>query len=909
VKLKTASVQTLVCHGVVVATTLVTATLLPTSPASAQVVFDGSLEALGGAPAGLVPGAPDYFVPINSGILTGPNVNLLLHSFSQFDLDFGQSIFFESGGDISDVIARVTAGDGSSIAGVISADANLYLIDPRGITFNNGAQINVAGAFAASTADSILFDSGQQFSVNNAGQFDSALLTIVGEPGGFSYSQASPAPIEISQLTGRPGQPILLAGGDVFINGTVRARGGLIEITGLSAPGIVDIVTDPTLANTLLAVEINVEEDVSRADVLVDAGILDVSTDDALVTFDGGSIGIKAGNIDLLNSSAICGGIGAAADCGGGNINVNGGEAGNILLDATERVRVLEGSSVVNRIEGDPFDLTQGASGNPRDIFTASDLFGSILIFADVVEIQGANSVLSATSRGISGNAGLVSITAASEVTISSGPLIAPDDIPGGLYSQVAPGTTGDAGGISVQASSISVTNGALVTSRSSGQGNAGLIQFESSETLIDGSFLLSTIGPGGLGEAGNILISANNSVTLTNGAEVATKLEGTSTGNNLFAGNLLGAIQSGDFSNVVASVLVFGDFVTIENNSVLTATTTGQGNSGAIFVGADRDILLQNQGSIVSEVGSGIDAIGGGIFLVSERLGLVNNSQISVENNGIGLAGLILGNAAVIALDENSSIGAETESGLGGGIAFSGNFISLSNNSNIRTDARAGAGDGGDIELDISDVIYASPDRDNNITAQATGNGGNINFPASLFLRNIAPRDSDFSNSNDITADGAFSDGTIAFRSGVQDLNPVQEQVTLPTNLIDASRLIAQGCAAGNLTAAQEIGELVVTGRGGVPPSPSEQVIDAGGGPGLIDVPNLGAATPIEVEGPADNRPLGPQAPTASGPITWVEAQGWVYGEDGEVILTASANAGAPPARIWLLPGCENVF
>lgn len=954
----------------------------PHLAANAQVVLDGTLIP---GNAGVVPLASPGIYEVESGRGLQVGNDNLFHSFDQFTLNFGELIQFENPG-VENIVTRVTGGNPSDIAGTISVlgDANFYLINPRGIVFNDGAEINVGGAFAASTANGVLFGSTVQFNATQPSQFDGGLLTVVGNPTGFSYTQPLPSPILVNQLTGRAGQPILLAGGDVTVNGQLRARGGLVEITGVSAPGTVEIINTPAPNDPLLAVEIDVADGAPRSNFLINGGVIDVSTDSASPTFDGGSIGIKARNIDLRNGSAICGGIGAAEDCGGGNRNVSGGETGNILLDAIGRVRLLEGSSVVNRIEGDANDPSQRASGNNRrSIFDAVSnflngqgfLFGSVIVNTGSLEIIGDGSSISATSRGTFGNAGLVLIRAQDSVSIVGGN----GNLPVGLFSQVAPSTQGDAGGILVQANSISVRNNALVTSRNSGVGDAGRIFLGAEEILVDNSSIISTIGfadngiifpglgdggniellgssifllngaevstsvesstgvsnagfidintanlfldnsrivsairPNGFGEAGNLLIRAG-SLKLSNNAEISTDLEGISSGLNIVGRSLIDALLSGNFSNVVGSILIFSDSVLVENDSAITASVSGSGNGGSILAVVENDILLRNGGAIISEADSGTNAITGAILLDSERLGLIGNStRISVRNDGENLAGLILINASVIALGSNSEINAQTNSMIPiaddafdrVNILLDSEFLSLSGNSNIRTDAR-GIGDGGNIRLDVANTIFSSPTRDSNISADARGTGGRITFSDALLLRNIAPRPQSPA-SNDISAVGGIQDGEILFQSGVQDLNPVQEQVTFPTELIDASRLIAQGCAAGNLAAAEDIGELVVTGRGGLPPAPNEQVGDAGIVPELVEVPGVEAAEPAS---PIADIPEGAVvSPIAPSPPPIVEAQGWTYQEDGSVMLTASANAVAPVNVFWTMPGCDDV-
>jgi len=56
-------------------------------------------------------------------------------------------------------------------------------------------------------------------------------------------------------------------------------------------------------------------------------------------------------------------------------------------------------------------------------------------------------------------------------------------------------------------------------------------------------------------------------------------------------------------------------------------------------------------------------------------------------------------------------------------------------------------------------------------------------------------------------------------------DTDPSNELVALPVNVIDVSGLITQGCLAREGNLARGSSEFSVTGRGGLPPNPSETV------------------------------------------------------------------------------------
>jgi filamentous hemagglutinin family protein len=409
---------------------------------------------------------------------------------------------------------------------------------------------------------------------------------------------------------------------------------------------------------------------------------------------------------------------------------------------------------------------------------------------------------------------------------------------------------------------------------------------------LNNESQLQTLVREGAGGSAGWIGIIAED-VIISNNSIIFSIVEA-----EAVAGSIAGAVALDVENNVV-----------FDNNSGITTSILTDGVAGVVVIDARGDVLLSNNSGIISTVEAGVTAttnpnFAGAIAVDAGRLGLTDGSFIETTNRGVGAGGNIDIVADVVAVNDVSFISAEAEDGIAGNLDFRSQFISLSGGSNISTESQVGAG--GNMDFDVTNAIFAAPARDSNIRSDAPeGAGGDITFNSSLFLRNIAPREQDLIFSNDITASGSLESGIIGFQSGTQDLNPVQEQVTLPTDLIDASRLIAQGCAAGNLTAAQEIGELIVTGRGGVPPSLSEQVSDAGITPDLVETGNLEAIAPTPAIAQVEQPDI---ARIAEDVPIYQEAQGWVYGTDGEVILTAAAPTVVPLPVGWIVLGCDDV-
>lgn len=100
-------------------------------------------------------------------------------------------------------------------------------------------------------------------------------------------------------------------------------------------------------------------------------------------------------------------------------------------------------------------------------------------------------------------------------------------------------------------------------------------------------------------------------------------------------------------------------------------------------------------------------------------------------------------------------------------------------------------------------------------ITTSAGGNGGNIRINGGSIV--AVPTENSDIRANSVNARGG--NGTVQLN--IDLLDPTSGLVALPTTVVDSSRLIAQGCPAnqGN--------SFVISGRGGLPPTPEQQLDD----------------------------------------------------------------------------------
>ena len=258
----------------------------------------------------------------------------------------------------------------------------------------------------------------------------------------------------------------------------------------------------------------------------------------------------------------------------------------------------------------------------------------------------------------------------------------------------------------------------------------------------------------------------------------------------------------------------------------------------------------------------------GGNIIITTGSLSVTDGAQMSARSIGSGAAGNIEVAARSIRLDNQALLSSDTIAGQGNIFLRSDDLI-LRRGSNITTNA-AGTASGGNINID-TDLTIAS--EDSNITANAQAAfGGRIIIDTQGLFRTA---------DSDITA---FSELGTEF-NGVVDINtpgiePNSGLINLPTQLVEAR--VAQTCQpSGN----QAQSEFVVTGRGGLPPSPDETLsTDA------IQVDWVTLNPKVE-----NRDQVVPTNTTTPEPNSMVEATGWTIAHNGDVLLTASATPALP--------------
>jgi large exoprotein involved in heme utilization and adhesion len=619
---------------------------------------------------------------------------------------------------------------------------------------------------------------------------------------------------------------------EAFVS-SVAANGGAISLTGQD----INILDD-----SVVGIGINGEPGSGTGqagDLLVQATgtvRLDDRSQITNLVFPGragtaGNLHVSAKNLLLANGAQL-----ASGTFGEGN-------AGNVNLTITETAH-FDGVDPISA----RFPTAVGSIVGPGGSGTGGNLY---LSATNLLMTNGAE--LSASTFG-QGNAGNVALTIA-ETALFEG-----NEINGSFVgSQVNLGAIGTGGSLQITATNLEVTNGAELSASTFGQGDAGNVVLVIAETArfdgadpVDGSvasFAGSQVEPGAVGTGGSLQLMAKN-LEVTNGAELSASTLGEGNAGNVvltiaeiarfdgvnpfngvpsFAGSTvaLGAVGQGGNLQLTATNLE------VTNGALLSTGTFGEGDGGNLVLmiaeTARFDGVSPLDNSLAGGAGSqvALEAIGqgGNLQLTAANLEVNNRAFLASNSLGIGDAGNIELRIQNRFTASAGRITTSSQFNTGGQIDINASNILLEGNSDIETFVLSGAGGGGNITIN-ADFIIALDDSD--ILAFAEdGTGGNITLQTPAFFgQNFTlasltadPDTLDGNDRVDINATGAVA-GLVT----LPNISFVENSLNdLTDNIVVTSQLLAGSCIA---RAENDQGSFVVTGGGGLPTRPSDNVI-----------------------------------------------------------------------------------
>lgn len=583
------------------------------------------------------------------------------------------------------------------------------------------------------------------------------------------------------------------------------------------------------------------------------------------------SIELVDASIDGLLLSGLFVEIREGATGNGGNLTVNTqkltiadgaeisnetfglGNGGDITITATELVQLIGVEFNTNESSGIFAQTRATAKGNGGNLFIDT---GKLLV-------EGGSQIASNTF-GI-GNAGTLNIQVSDFIQLEGRRA---DGInPSGLFAQVEEGATGDGGELILETPKLIVLEGAQISTSAASEGKGGSVNLNVSDSI-----LLS--GTGSLGNtlsSSGIFVSAEQEATNDAGRLNLTTSELIiEKGARISADNFGTGAGSNATINVDRLIIQEGGQIGAGSLLGQGANNSERGNGGELIVNATESILITGTGTIgTTPVNSSLftrsEGTGnaGNLNIVTPQLTVADSGNVNVSAIGAGEAGTLNINAQEVTLS-NGSLTAETRTGDRGNIVIQeGNTLLLRNNSQITTNATEEA-TGGDITI-TSDTVALLESSD--ITANAVeGRGGNIQITTQGLFQDI---DSEITATSELGIDGTV-------RIDELNANSAQGLEELPTEVIDVARLVAQ-----NLCKQDEGSEFILTGRGGLAPSPSQTRSSR------ISKVNLVEPAPFLNNEQQDEAKQVETIQNIKEVI--VEAHSWIVNERGNVELVAS--------------------
>ncbi|MEB3282642.1 MAG: S-layer family protein [Lyngbya sp.] len=569
------------------------------------------------------------------------------------------------------------------------------------------------------------------------------------------------------------------------------------------------------------------------------------------------------------------------------------GQAGNLAIAATESINLVGETPRTGGSSGLFSRVEAGATGNG----------GNIIL--ETHRLTARNGAQVSTDTLGFGNAGDLFVNASEVEVVGS---TVDGGFASGLYTQVGQRGSGNGGNLTINTNQLIVSRGAQIGTTARNTGRAGILTINANNSVIlsgtapvsepqqdqrsgifvsaepplrdsEGNLILDESGQPFIttANAGELIINTPELI-VENGARISADNFGTGGGSNV---NLnVNRLIIRDGGQVGAGSLV-------EENAI----NNERGSGGTLTVNASESVEITGTDTIGSNVensrlftlaeGTG-DA--GNLSIFTPNLTVANGGEVNVSATGTGEAGNLTVEANSIRLD-NASLRAETRLGTQGNISINSPDIQLRRGSQITTNSLE-TGTGGNITIN-SNQLVAIENSDISANAQA-GLGGQVIINAdAIFGTQFRTQQT---SASDITATselGAEFSGTVELNN---EIDPAQGLVELPQTVVDPAVLIAQyPCKQGTES------EFVITGRGGLPPSPQETVRSEETFVSLIELPSEVESrrnySPSQRNSRTSPRVQRNASQTSEEPVSSadiVPARGWIRNEKGEVILVA---------------------
>ncbi|QDD89915.1 YDG domain-containing protein [Pseudomonas oryzihabitans] len=350
--------------------------------------------------------------------------------WQSFDIGAGHGVTFHQPSSQAVALNRVVGQDASRILGNLDANGRVFLVNPNGILFGQGASVNVGG-LVASTLD-----------ISNS-DF---------EQGRYRFkSQATPKTVlNQGNIKAHDGGAVALLGGQVSNQGVIVANGGSVALAAgqamtldFAGDGLLNVKVDEATADALAEnrelIRANGGQvlltahasDALLKTVVNNSGVIEAQTlaerggkIELLGGFDGGTVQV-AGTLD---ASAPTGGNGGFIETSGAHVKVadsakvttqaRNGKTGTWLIDPNDFTIAASGGdmtgvAVSTAVQNNNFEIqtaTMGTAGGNGDIHVN-----------DIITWNSANTLTLNAERNININAAITAGDPGGKVVLKYG--------------------------------------------------------------------------------------------------------------------------------------------------------------------------------------------------------------------------------------------------------------------------------------------------------------------------------------------------------------------------------------------------------------------------------------------------------------------------------------------------------
>ena len=602
------------------------------APASSSLPSGGSVAA-GGISIQQSPNRMDITQSTPSAVI----------NWQSFNIGSLSSVFFHQPGSDSVVLNRIVGQSPSQIFGSLQANGKVFILNPSGIVFGQGAQVNVAGLVAStmSIADADFTAGNYRFTRNGSSGsiLNQGTLTSTVDKGFIAL--LAPNLRNEGVIQSRLGTVALAAGETVVLQ--LGARLG-VSVDPATVQTLIDnramilaqggqVILSSKALDKLVSSAINMSGVIEASSLVAQGGevrleaggTVNVSGKISATGTSGGSVSITGADVQLTGAS-----VDASGTDGGGSVSIGGWDSQNTAINGASILRASatglgDGGSISVLGQNTVFDGMATARGG--------DLGGN----GGAIETSGHTFAFGPTARidagAASGKAGTW--------------LLDPQDL------------TINSSGASTIAAALATTNVTATTSACSS--SYGTCSGSSGDITISSSISPIVTNTGGTA----LILQANRNITMSSGVSIdatggSNALAVTLTSNSSGTGGGIYMPSSSIKSEGGAITLngggtggyALGDSSLSNGQGIyLDAATLNAGGGNIVLKGKARNatysvgIDIDNQ-SVLTTSGSGtitltgVGAYSSGTNGFSSGVNIYNQSQISTASGAITLNG-----------------------------------------------------------------------------------------------------------------------------------------------------------------------------------------------------------------------------------------------------------------------------